>query len=199
MIKEAKTTYPVNELIKKRWSARSFAEKEISQDELNTIFEASSWAFSAMNYQPWKYIYVHKSDADNFQKFVDCLAGGNQPWAKNASVLIVSLAKKNYDDGTPNKAAFHDVGASNATLILQAASMDIYGHLMGGFDKNKAVALTQIDSDEYEPVVFIALGYLDTPEKLDEPFKSREKTKRTRKNITEFATEFKEENKPVFV
>ena len=62
MIKEAKTEHKVHELIKKRWSARSFSEKEITQEELDTILEAAGWAFSAMNYQPWRYIYAFKKD-----------------------------------------------------------------------------------------------------------------------------------------
>lgn len=190
MIKEAKTIYPVNELIRKRWSARSFSEKEITDDELNTIFEASSWAFSSMNYQPWRYIYVKRSDKEKFEKFVDCLSEGNKPWAKNASVLIFSLAKKNYDDGVKNISALHDVGAANANLILQAVSMNIYGHLMGGYSRSKAIELFNIDTEEYEPVVFIALGYLDAPEKLDEPFRTREITPRTRKSIDEFVIKF---------
>ncbi len=197
MIKQAKTKNNVNELIKKRWSARSFSEKEITQDDLETIFEAASWSFSAMNYQPWRYIYAHKKDETNFQKMVECLNGGNKPWAKDASVMIMALAKKYYDNGTPNSAALHDLGAANTTLILQATSMDIYGHLMGGFDKEKAVKIFNIDTKEYEPVVFISLGYLDTPEKLEEPFRTRELTPRTRKSISEFITEFKIESEEV--
>lgn len=197
MIKEAKTEHKVHELIKKRWSARSFSEKEITQEELDTILEAAGWAFSAMNYQPWRYIYAFKKDSENFSKLADCLAGSNKTWGKEASVLIMSLAKKKYDNGVSNKAALHDVGAANATLMLQATSMNIYGHLMGGFDKEKAIELFNIDITEYEPIVFIALGYLDTPEKLEEPFKTREVTPRTRKAITEFAIEFKSETEEV--
>lgn len=190
MAKEAKTKHNVHELIKKRWSARSFSEKEITQEELDTILEAAGLAFSSMNYQPWRYIYAFKKDSESFSKLADCLSGGNKPWAKEASVLIMSLAKKKFDDGIPNTSALHDVGAANATLMLQATSMNIYGHLMGGFDKEKATELFNIDRAEYEPVVFIALGYLDKPEKLNEPFKTREVTPRTRKEISEFVTEF---------
>lgn len=197
MIKQAKTKHNVNELIKNRWSARAFSEKEITQKELETIFEAAGWAFSAMNYQPWRYIYAHKKDEANFQKMAECLAGGNKPWAKDASVMIMALAKKNYDNGLPNSSALHDIGAANATLILQAVSMDIYGHLMGGYDREKAIELFKINTNEYEPVVFIALGYLDSPEKLIEPFKTREVTPRSRKSISEFITEFKSENEEV--
>ncbi|MFA7418321.1 MAG: nitroreductase family protein [Melioribacteraceae bacterium] len=197
MPKQAKTKNNVHELIRKRWSARSFSEKEITQEELETILEAAGWAFSSMNYQPWRYIYAHKKDEANFQKFVDCLSGGNAPWAKDASVLLMSLAKKNFDNGSPNHSALHDVGAANATLILQATSMKIYGRLMGAFDRRKAIELLNIDTNEYEPVVFIALGYLDTPEKLNEPYRTREVSPRTRKEVAEFTTEFKNETEEV--
>jgi nitroreductase len=199
MIKEAKTIYPVHDLIKKRFSARSFSDAEIKPDEIDTILEAASWAFSAMNYQPWRYIYVHKSDEENFQKFADCLNGGNSPWAKNAPVLMFCLVKKKYDDGNVNSAAYHDVGAANATMLLQAASMEIYGHVMGGFSKSKSVELLQIDTEEYDPFLMIALGYLDSPETLKEPFRTREVTPRSRKGLKEFSEEFHKENEVVSV
>ena len=42
-----------------------------------------------------------------------------------------------------------------------------------------------------EPVVFIALGYLDSPEKLEEPFKTREITPRTRKPLHQIVKRLK--------
>ena len=188
-IKIAKTHNPVIDLIKDRWSARSFSNKEITQKELETILEAGSWAFSSSNLQPWHFVYAHRKDA-SFQKLVDCLMGGNQPWAKNAAVLMVVMADKKNANGSENKIAKHDVGAANATLMLQAFSMGIYGHVMGGFDHAKAIEVLNIDTETQEPVVFIALGYLDTPEKLEEPFKGRELTARTRKSLSEISKHF---------
>lgn len=189
-IKLAKTEHPVIDLIKNRWSARSFSDKAITQHELNTILEAATWAFSANNAQPWNYIYAHKHDA-SFQRLVDCLMPGNKPWAKNAAVLMVVTANKKYDNGTENKIAKHDIGATNATLMLQATSMDIYGHVMGGYDHQKTIDTLNLDTELYEPVVMIALGYLDPPEKLEEPFKTREITPRTRKSVGEISQHFK--------
>lgn len=189
-IKLAKTNFPVLDIIKNRWSARSFADKAISQDALNTILEAASWAFSSSNSQPWHFTYAHKDD-ESFQKLVDCLLSGNKPWAKNAAVLLVVTAKKKNDNGTENKIAKFDLGAASATLMLQATSMNIYGHVMGGFDSQKAIEVLAIDNDMHEPVVFIALGYLDEAEKLEEPFKTREITPRTRKSLEEISQHFK--------
>lgn len=188
-IKLAKTTHPVIDLIKDRWSARSFSSKDISQKDLETILEAASWAFSANNAQPWNFVYAFRKDA-SFEKLSSCLMPGNQPWAKNAAVLIAVIANKKLDNGVENKAAKHDIGAANATLMLQALSMEIYGHVMGGFDTVKAIEILNIDTEIQEPIVFIALGYLDAPEKLEEPFKTRELTPRTRKSLSEISKHF---------
>ena len=190
-IKIAKTEHPVLDVIKNRWSARSFSDKLISEKDLHTLFEAASWAFSANNAQPWEFVYAHKEDKEAFEKMHSCLVGGNQPWTKNAAVLMAVLAHTKLENGQENKAARHDVGSANTTLMLQATSMDIYGHVMGGFDVKKAVELLNIDTNVMEPVVFIALGYLDSPEKLEEPFKTRENTPRTRKPLQQIIKRLK--------
>lgn len=188
-IKIAKTHYPVIDLIKDRWSARSFADKEITQKELETILEAGTWAFSANNAQPWHFVYAHRKDK-GFEKLHNCLMPGNQPWAKNAAVLMAVVANRRLDNGVENKAAKHDVGAANATLMLQALSMGIYGHVMGGFDTVKATEILNINTEHQEIVVIIALGYLDEAEKLEEPFKTRELTERTRKSVKDVSRHF---------
>jgi nitroreductase len=191
-IKIPATETPVIDLIRNRWSPRSFADRPISETDLKTLFEAASWAFSAINLQPWEFIYAHKADTAAFGKLHHCLLPGNQPWAKNAAVLIAVLAEKKMANGGINKSAIHDVGAANATLMLQATSMGIYGHVMAGFDGDLAVKTLGINLEEKEPVVFIALGYLAEPDKLEEPFKTREITPRTRKPVSEFAKPLKD-------
>ena len=185
-IKEAKTQYPVVDIIRKRWSARAFNNKQISQEEINTLFESAAWAASSMNEQPWLYVYATKENKDTFQKMIDCLGTGNQPWAKNASVLVLSLARKTFDrNGAENRHALYDTGAANTNMILQATEMNIYAHQMGGFDHEKTKEVFNLP-ENVEPVVFIALGYLDEAETLAEPFKTRELTERKRKELGDF-------------
>ncbi len=178
--------YSVHPLIQKRWSARSFSEKVISEHDLYSLFEAASWASSSMNEQPWLFWYAQKNNPSAFKKFSDCLLPGNKTWAEKADVLVLNLASKNFEkNGALNRHYLHDCGAANTTLLLQAASLDIYGHMMGGFDMNKTIETFNIP-DYLEPNCFIALGYLDEPTKLDEPFLTREITPRTRKPLTSF-------------
>ncbi len=184
-IKTAKTQHSIYPLLKERWSARSFKNQRITQEDIACLLEAASWAPSSMNEQPWRF-RVASNGSEAFNKMVDCLSSGNQIWAQHAPVLILSTAETHHANGHPNVYAWYDTGAANQSLLLQAASMGILGHLMGGFHSNKAIDLFDIPPTQL-PVVFIALGYPDDPEKLPEPFMTRELSSRTRKPIQEFA------------
>jgi nitroreductase len=185
-MKHAPTTYPVLETIRKRWSPRAFASYPVAPETLNQAFEAASWAASAMNAQPWRYLYAHHADQEAFQKMVDCLLPGNQPWARHAPVLVLTLAETHYANGNPNTSALHDLGMANANLLLEATALGLHGHFMGGFDPARTKELFQLP-DSLQPVAFLALGYLGEAEQLEEPFLSREKAARQRKPISEIA------------
>lgn len=184
-IKTAKTQHYIYPLLTERWSARSFTDREITKEDIARLLEAASWAPSSMNEQPWRY-RVATSETGAFDKMVECLSPGNQIWAQNASVMMLVTAETHHTNGNPNAYAWYDTGAANQTLLLQAASMGILGHLMGGFHANKAIDLFDLPPTQL-PVVFIALGYPDEPEKLPEPFMSREISPRSRKPIQEIA------------
>lgn len=185
-MKTANTKYPIHEIIKNRWSARAFSPRNLSEETLFTLFEAARWAASSSNEQPWRYIYARREDNEAFQKMVSCLLPGNQPWAKNAAALVLCIIKNvSGADNRPNTVAQHDLGLANANLILQATALDVYGHMMGGYDKAKTKKEFGIP-DNYDTVIFMALGYLDKPETLEEPFRTRELTPRIRKELTEF-------------
>jgi nitroreductase len=185
LTKTATTTYPVLDLIKKRWSTRSFSEKTVGNEELMTLIEAAGWMFSANNEQPWRYIIGQKNTAA-YDAILQSLAPGNAAWAKHAAAFIVAVAKTDFDkDGHPaNLWAEHDLGAANAALVLQATSMNLYAHLMAGFDAGKIKSAFSL-AGNLKPLVVIALGYKDEPEKLEEPFKSRELAPRQRKRLQE--------------
>jgi nitroreductase len=190
-LKQPKTENKISGLITERWSARSFKNEALTELEINTLLEAASWAASSMNEQPWHYL-VAENGSEAFDNMIDCLMGGNQPWAKNAPLMLVSLTKKNFDrNNIENRHAMHDAGAANTTLLLQAAELDIFGHMMGGFHYDKTLEIFQIDGNEFEIACFIALGHLDIPEALEEPFKSRETAVRTRKTISEISSRLK--------
>lgn len=189
MIKEAKTIYKVEELISKRWSARAFSDKQITQDEVLTLIEAASWAPSSINEQPWSYLYSFKGTV-GFNKMWDLLSVGNQLWVKEASVLLMCTANKTFSkNGEYNRHYMHDTGMANANLLTQATAMGIYCHILGGYDMVRTEDAFSIPEDK-EVVCFIALGYLGDGEKLEEPFKTREVTPRSRKALEDIAKQY---------
>ena len=184
-IKLATTKYPVLDIIKMRWSARAFSDKQIPDEELHTLFEAASWAASANNEQPWQYVYAKKG-TPGFDTIWNSLLPGNQPWAKNAAVLIVAVARKTFEaNNTMNAYALHDLGMANAHLLLQAHALGVYCHTMAGFNKIMLTKELKL-SENQEAVCVIAAGFLAAAETLQEPFKTRELTGRKRKSINEF-------------
>ena len=181
MSKIATTKYPVNSIIKERWSARAFSEKNISDDLLNQFVEAASWAASSMNEQPWLYYVAHRG-TPAFDQMAELLMSGNRVWAKDAAVLLLSLAKKTFSNGNSNRHYMHDVGAANQNLMLEATANGVLGHLMGGFDVVKTKEVFEL-SDDLDPIVFIALGYPGSAEQLPAPFNEREVAARSRKEL----------------
>ena len=176
------TEFPVLDIIKNRWSARAFAPEIITDTQIDTLLEAASWAASANNEQPWQYIYAHRG-SEGFKQIWNCLMPRNQPWAIHAGAFVVSMARTTFH-------SYHDLGMANAHLLLQARSMDIYSHPMAGFDKIKLRETLNIE-ETLDPVCIIALGYLTDAETLEEPFKTRELTPRTRNAVSQFATKIK--------
>ncbi len=173
------------ELIRRRWSPRSFSDQAITDQDLKLMFEAASWAASSYNEQPWRFIVAKKSDGPAYERVLNTLALFNQTWAKSAPVLVITVAKRTFTHiGTPNKHALHDTGAALAYLALQATALGLHVHGMAGFDAEKARTDLHIPAD-YEPVAAAAIGYLGSPDDLPEPYRERERAPRQRKPISE--------------
>jgi nitroreductase len=153
---------------------------------VRSLLEAARWAASSYNEQPWHFIVATKEDPAEFERLLGCLVPGNAQWAKDAPVLMLSVAKLRYDaDGTPNRHAFHDVGQATANLVLQATSLGLAAHQMGGLDAARAREEFSIP-EGYEPVVAIAVGYPGDPDRLPDGLRARERAPRTRRELAEF-------------
>lgn len=187
-IKIAHPDHPIHQLLQNRWSARSFTGEPINTINLQCLFEAARWAPSANNEQPWHFTYAHHG-TPGFEAIWSVLMPGNQPWAKNAAILMLASVATHFEGNQqPNTYAWHDLGLATTQLLLQATSLNIHGHVMAGFDKAKAKTTLNLPN-HLEPVTVIALGYLAPAEALEEPFKTRELTARSRKSIATFTAE----------
>lgn len=180
----AQTAVPVNEVIATRRSPRSLdANVAITDTDLVAILEAARWAPSAFNGQPWRFFVGKQGDA-TYSQILDSLVEFNQSWANNAAALIVVAAKPTRDDGSIHADYQFDCGLAVAQLVIETHDRGLVAHQMAGFDKDKARTSLEMTS-ELVPVVVIAIGKQDAPEKLSEAMAEREVAPRVRKPLEE--------------
>lgn len=180
----APTQYPVHDLIRQRWSPRAFADRPVEPEKLLSLLEAARWAPSSYNQQPWRFIVATKDNPTEYQRLLSVLIEFNQGWAKAAPVLLLAVAKLHFDDGKPNRHAFHDVGLALENLVLQATAFDLVVHQAAGFDGEKARKEYQIP-EEYDPITAVVIGYVGDPQILPEGLRERELAPRVRKPLSE--------------
>lgn len=185
--KPATTRVKIHDLIQARWSPRAFdSGRLVTHDDLLALLEAARWAPSCFNDQPWRFIVCDKaSDETGWQNAFATLAEKNRRWAKNAPVLILSVAMENFNhNGQPNRWAMYDTGAASVSLCLQATAMGMCVHQMGGFDAEKAREAFNLPGD-CRPMAMMAVGYQAEVDVLDDDFKEAELATRSRAELNE--------------
>lgn len=174
------------DIIKSRRSRRAFLGKPIEAEKIKSLFEAARWAPSSVNEQPWAYVYSTKDQTELWNKIFGALNEGNKVWAKDAPLLVVSLARKYYSkNDRPNNSAKYDVGAANAFLSLQATQLGLNVHQMGGFDAGTLRQNLNVP-DVFDIGVVMAIGYAGEPAQLPVPLRERELAPRMRHLQNEF-------------
>jgi len=169
----------IHELLARRWSPRAFAPRPVEREKLTQLFEAARWAPSSYNAQPWAFIVAtRREDAEGYNRLLSTLVDVNRQWAQRAPVLILAVAKLDFDHAArPNRHALYDLGQAVGNLTVQATALDLHIHQMGGFDPRAARELFAIPAG-YEPVTVLAVGYQEAP--------PADPAARTRKPLTDF-------------
>lgn len=171
---------PVMEEVRIRKSSRAFADKDVPEEVIRSLFEAARWAPSSRNEQPWRYIYATRQQTDLWNRIFNALMEGNKTWVQHAPLIIVSMARKVFSrDGATNPTALYDLGAANAFLTLQATSMGLNVRQMAGFYPGELRKALRVPTD-YEVVSVIAVGYAAQPAMIPAELQQRENAPRTR-------------------
>ena len=194
MKKIATTEVPINDVIAQRWSPRAFdSNYVITEDSIKPLFEAARWAPSCYGDQPWQFILFKKEDATAWASVLNCLSVGNQNWAMDASILIVVCANKNFNHNDElNRWAHYDAGAAAENICLQATSIGLAAHQMGGFDQDKIRNLSNIPT-KFDILACMVVGKNLDESKLSKVQKDKELQARSRKLLKDiyFINEWK--------
>jgi len=155
-----------DDLIRHRYSVRSFTSEKVDRNFILEILEAARMAPSAVNYQPWHFIVI--SDSENLADIQEVYP---RNWFKEVPVCVVvcsdhSLSWKRKSDGKD----FADVDAAIAIdhLVLKATELGLGTCWVCNFDVEMTRKKLQLP-DFIEPIALIPLGYTTS----EAPAKSR--------------------------
>ncbi len=186
MRKPAITQVAIDTTIASRWSGRAYdAAKPVPQEQVIALLEAARWAPSCFGDEPWRFIVWNKAtNPEGWQQAFDCLVAGNQAWVVNAPLLVLVCADTLFGHNQqPNRFAQYDTGAAAENLCLQAASMGMMAHQMGGFDANLAREKFNIPA-QYTVMAMISVGYPADIATLSGDTLARETAPRSRKPLS---------------
>ena len=178
---------PIERLFADRWSTRAFdPDKRVPAELLASCLEAARWAPSCFGAEPWHYIVADRFTAQAaWQRVLDALAPKNQLWAEHAPVLIVAVADPVFShNGNPNRWAEYDTGQATVCLTLQAESLGLACHQMGGFDAETLKSALTIP-EALQLMSVTAIGYAGDIKALDTDFQPMEEAARTRRSLAD--------------
>ncbi len=121
------------ELMKKRWTARNFESRKVSDNDLEKILEAGRWAPSGGNKQPWELVVIRDEETkEKIARLYSNAMGLDHPSERYTSppvliaVCIDTRTIDSYPDMMPaNFIAYASVGSMVQNMGLAAALMGI--------------------------------------------------------------------------
>jgi len=185
--KKIDTQEKINDLLAKRWSGRAFdAQRPIAHEHIISLLEAARWAPSCYGDEPWCFIVCDKTaNPDAWDSAYSCLAEGNQGWAVNAPVLILVLMNTLFTHNEQvNRWAAYDTGAAGMSICVQATSLGLMVHQMGGYNAEKAAELFSVP-EQYTSIAMMAVGYQLAKDDISAEVLERESSERQRNPLTE--------------
>ena len=138
------------DVIRNRFSTRSFKDEKITKEQLDKILEAGRLAPTAKNIQPQK-IYVIESD-DALNKINEC-----SPCIYGAKTVLLVCSNKEVAFHKGDYSTYEMDACIVAThMLLEATNVGVDSVWVEMFDNNKVKSLFSIKE---EPICLIPLGH----------------------------------------
>ncbi|NLJ89687.1 MAG: nitroreductase [Clostridiales bacterium] len=152
------------DLAKKRYSLRTYQDKEVERDKILAILEAARLSPSAVNKQPLHYLVV--TNKEQRQKLVDSYP---RDWFKDAPVIIVVCLdhSKSWVRRDGKDHGDIDGGIAIANMTLAATDLGLGTCIVCHFDSKKVEQDFNLPS-HMEAIALLPVGYPttdDIPEK----------------------------------
>jgi len=144
-----------SELIKKRYSVRSYRPDPVEDDKLEQVLEAARLAPTAANRQPFQFLVIHTAGREEELRRIY-----GQPWFVQAPIVICACGIPEQAWVSRDSKSYCDVDVSIAMdhLILAAADLGLGTCWIGAFDPTAVREVLGLPED-VEPIAFTPLGY----------------------------------------
>lgn len=159
------------DLVKQRYSCRSYQAKSVEQTKLDYVMECVRFAPSAVNKQPWRFHVITKDD--DRKKLQQCY---NREWFTTAPMYVIAsvLHDKEWVRSDGKHHGDIDIAIAVEHLCLAATEQGLATCWVCNFDADLCRQQFSLAANE-EPAVLIPLGYA-----ADAP---KEKTRKTTEEI----------------
>ncbi len=146
------------ELVEKRFSARSFTDKEVEQKKLDYILEVARLAPSACNLQPWAFLVIKSKEACE-----DLRTCYDRDWFKTAPMYIVVCGnhqtswKRSNFDGKDHCDVDAAIAAEHIALAVEEEGLGACW--VCNFDPERCKKVLKLPQG-IEPIVILPIGYV---------------------------------------
>lgn len=145
----------VLDVIKRRYSVRSYLNKPVEKEKINAILEAARLAPSAKNFQDWRFIVVE--DAATRKLLME--AANNQSFVGQAPVVIVCCSiEPDYIMRCGQPACSIDAAIALEHIALQAVEEGLGTCWIGSFYEDKVKDILKIPP-KIRVIQLMTLGY----------------------------------------
>lgn len=144
------------DLVKARYSVRSYTDQPVEQEKLDYLLECVRLAPSAVNFQPWKFYIVESTEAK--AKLQQCYS---REWFATAPLYIMACANHTQSWKRRHEGKDHadvDISIAVEHLCLAATEQGLGTCWVCAFDAALCKSLFNIP-EHIEPIVLIPLGY----------------------------------------
>lgn len=163
----------IDSIFLERWSPRSYLNRPVSSENLQTLFEAARWAPSCYNEQPWLFLYTQEPDQRD--RVAATFVETNRIWAQHAPVAGIIFARRRYThNGKDNAFCAFDAGGAAFAMSLQASRLGLGTHLLGGFDSEPSYQIFDVPREDYVALAAFVIGHRGERATLPEEYQARE-------------------------
>ena len=164
-----------DKVIRERYSVRKFDfNKEVEEDKLNTILEASRLAPTAKNMQPQRiFVCKSKESIEKIDTITRCRY--NAP-----IVLVVCVDMNEIYEGDFGTTADIDASIVTTHMMLEATNQGIGSIWIELFDHEKIKEVLELE-DNLKPVALLPIGY---PTEESKPSPLHESRKELEETVT---------------